>query len=162
MDKKSWEERSGGTVNWQKIQTTYLVGPYWLSTGTHKRNLLHFVALSGVASLFVIGVDNRKVGVDNRKKGGRQQKSSRADKRNNFLIIWSVWVRLLLWASFRFGPKLPNYPNCPRIAPIAQIFQIAKIAQTAQTGRRFKPKVSLNQKSGSKKSPKNATKHPVP
>ena len=31
--------------------------------------LLHFVAFSGVASVFVIGVDNRKVGVDNRKGG---------------------------------------------------------------------------------------------
>ena len=41
---------------------------------------LNFVAFSGVASLFVIGVDNRKVGVDNRKKGGKQQKSSRADR----------------------------------------------------------------------------------
>ena len=50
--------------------------------------LLNFVAFSGVASLFVIGVDNRKVGADNRKSGGRQQKSSRADKWNNFLIIW--------------------------------------------------------------------------
>ena len=31
--------------------------------------LLHFVASSGVALLFVIGVDNRKVGADN-KRGG--------------------------------------------------------------------------------------------
>ena len=66
--------------------------------------LLNFVAFLGVASLFVRGVDNRKSEVDNRKRGGRQQKSSRADKWNNFLIIWPVWVRLLFWVSFRFGP----------------------------------------------------------
>ena len=53
-----------------------------------QRTLLHFVAFSGVASLFVIGVDNRKVGVDNKNRWGRQHKSSRADKWNNFLIIW--------------------------------------------------------------------------
>ena len=38
--------------------------------------LLHFVAFFHVASLFVIGVDNRKVDADKRKSGGRQQKSS--------------------------------------------------------------------------------------
>ena len=32
--------------------------------------LLHFAAFSRVASLFVIGVENRKVGVDNRKALG--------------------------------------------------------------------------------------------
>ena len=37
--------------------------------------LLHFVAFSGVASVFVIGVDNRKVGVDNRKSGGDNRKA---------------------------------------------------------------------------------------
>ena len=44
-------------------------------------SLLHLVAFSRVASLFVIGVENRIVGVDNskfkyvdnRKRGGRQQ-----------------------------------------------------------------------------------------
>ena len=46
----------------------------------------------------------QKSEVDNRKRGGRQQKSSRADKWNDFLIIWPVWVRLLFWVSFRFGP----------------------------------------------------------
>ena len=32
-----------------------------------KRNLLHFVAIFHVASLFSTGVDNEKVGVDNKK-----------------------------------------------------------------------------------------------
>ena len=32
-----------------------------------KRNLLHFVAIFHVASLFSTGVDNKKVGVDNEK-----------------------------------------------------------------------------------------------
>ena len=60
--------------------------------------LLHFVAFFGVASLFSIEVDNRKVGVDNKKAleldnstvfyRGRQQKGSRAGQQNNFLIIW--------------------------------------------------------------------------
>ena len=59
--------------------------------------LLHFVAFFHVASLFVREVENRKVGVDNKKAleltnssvfhRGRQQKSSRADKWNGFLII---------------------------------------------------------------------------
>ena len=45
-------------------------------------SLLHSVAFFNVASLFVIGVEKRKVGVDNRKGG--------ADKWNDFLIIWPV------------------------------------------------------------------------
>ena len=59
--------------------------------------LLHFVAFFHVASLCVRKVENRKVGVDNKKAleltnssvfhRGRQQKSSRADKWNGFLII---------------------------------------------------------------------------
>ena len=59
--------------------------------------LLNFVAFFHVASLFVREVENRKVGVDNKKAleltnssvfhRGRQQKSSRADKWNGFLII---------------------------------------------------------------------------
>jgi hypothetical protein len=61
---------------------------YWTDLLTNQYFLLHFVAFSGVASLVVIGIDNRKVGVDNRKTVGRQQKSSRADKWNNFLMIW--------------------------------------------------------------------------
>ena len=62
-----------------------------------KKFLLHFVAFFHVASLFVREVENRKVGVDNKKAleltnssvfhRGRQQKSSRADKWNGFLII---------------------------------------------------------------------------
>ena len=52
--------------------------------------LLNFVAFLGVASLFVSEVENRKSEVDNRKRGGRQQKSSRADKWNNFLMILPV------------------------------------------------------------------------
>ena len=62
--------------------------------------LLNFVAFLGVASLFVSEVENRKSEVDNRKRGGRQQKSSRADKWNDFLIIWPVSVLsiLLIWA----------------------------------------------------------------
>jgi len=60
-------------------------------------NLLHFVAFFHVASLFLYRVDNRKVGVDNKKAleltnstvfhRGRQQKSSRAGKQNNFFIF---------------------------------------------------------------------------
>ena len=67
--------------------------------------LLHFVAFFHVASLFLYRVDNRKVGVDNKKaieltnstvfhRGrkysspwGRQRKSSRAGKQNNFFIF---------------------------------------------------------------------------
>ena len=59
--------------------------------------LLHFVAFFHVASLFSIGVDNKKVGVDNEKAleltnstvfhRGRQQKSSRAGQQNNFFIF---------------------------------------------------------------------------
>ena len=62
--------------------------------------LLHFVAFFHVASLFSTGVDNKKVGVENEKAleltnstvfhRGRQQKSSRADKWNDFLIIRPV------------------------------------------------------------------------
>ena len=33
--------------------------------------------------------------VDNRKREGRQQKGSKAEKWNDFLIIWPVWVQLL-------------------------------------------------------------------
>ena len=59
--------------------------------------LLHFVAFFHVASLFSTGVDNKKVGVDNKKAleltnstvfhRGRQRKSSRAGKQNNFFIF---------------------------------------------------------------------------
>ena len=59
--------------------------------------LLHFVAFFHVASLFSTGVDNKKVGVDNEKAlevtnstvfhRGRQRKSSRAGKQNNFFIF---------------------------------------------------------------------------
>ena len=75
-------------------QTCYVLGiicPPWLT------DLLHFVVFFHVASLFLYRVDNRKVGVDN-KKGleltnstvfhrGRQRKSSRAGKQNNFFIF---------------------------------------------------------------------------
>ena len=74
---------------------------------------MHFVAFFHVASLFVREVENRKVGVDNKKAleltnssvfhRGRQQKSSRADKWNNFLMILPVWVQLMFWASFQLG-----------------------------------------------------------
>ena len=59
--------------------------------------LLHFVAFFHVASLFSAGVENKKVGVDNKKPveltnstvfhRGRQRKSSRAGKQNNFFIF---------------------------------------------------------------------------
>ena len=59
--------------------------------------MLHFVAYLCGASLFSIGVDNKKVGVDNEKAleltnstvfhRGRQQKSSRAGQQNNFFIF---------------------------------------------------------------------------
>ena len=75
-------------------------------------DLLNFVGYCDLASLFVSQVDNRKVGVDNRKRGGRQQKSSRADKWNNFLMIWphfsiqpayQFWVLLLVRAQKRWA-----------------------------------------------------------
>ena len=60
-------------------------------------SLLHFVAFFHVASLFSTGVDNKKVGVDNENAleltnstvfhRGRQRKSSRAGKQNNFFIF---------------------------------------------------------------------------
>ena len=63
----------------------------------HYLPLLHFVAFFHVASLFLYRVDNRKVGVDNKKAleltnstvfhRGRQRKSSRAGKQNNFFIF---------------------------------------------------------------------------
>ena len=62
-----------------------------------KKALLHFVAFFHVASLFLYRVDNRKGGVDNKKAleltnstvfhRGRQRKSSRAGKQNNFFIF---------------------------------------------------------------------------
>ena len=58
---------------------------------------MHFVAFFHVASLFSTGVDIEKVGVDNEKAleltnravfhRGRQRKSSRAGKQNNFFIF---------------------------------------------------------------------------
>ena len=64
---------------------------------TDQASLLHFVAFFHVASLFLYRVDNRKVGVDNKKAleltnstvfhRGRQRKSSRAGKQNNFFIF---------------------------------------------------------------------------
>ena len=67
--------------------------------------LLNFVAFLGVASLFVSEVENRKSEVDNRKRGGRQQKSSRADKWNNFLIIWprDFWFESNFWFEHTSG-----------------------------------------------------------
>ena len=40
-----------------------------------KEYSLHFLAFSGVASLIVIGVENKKVGVDNRKRGVDNKKT---------------------------------------------------------------------------------------
>ena len=57
-------------------------------------SFLHFVAFSGVASLFVIGVDNRKVGVDNRKRG--------VDNRKALELINGIIS--LVQAYFPFGP----------------------------------------------------------
>ena len=73
--------------------------------------LLNFVAFLGVASLFVSEVENRKSEVDNRKRGGRQQKSSRADKWNNFLIIWprDFWFESNFWFEHTSG--LGRHPN---------------------------------------------------
>ena len=82
-------------VGWKKSsRVTYRKKP---TQRKKKKYLLHFVAFFHVASLFSTGVENKKVGVDNKKAleltnstvfhRGRQRKSSRAGKQNNFFIF---------------------------------------------------------------------------
>ena len=78
-------------------QIGLIFGTFYIFGIDFRHILLHFVAFFHVASLFLYRVDNRKVEVDNKKAleltnstvfhRGRQQKSSRAGKQNNFFIF---------------------------------------------------------------------------